>query len=144
VYKNILLPTDGTEFCQKAVVHGVELAKLAGAKVTGVTVAVPMRRMIAASLSAELLEDIKKSHRLALEKALGFVATTAKAAGVQFETIEILDDHPYRGIIAAAEKKGCDLIVMASHGQGGLAAVIVGSETHKVVTHTDIPVLIYR
>lgn len=144
MYKNILLPTDGTEFCQKAVAHGVELAKLAGAKVTGVTVAVPMRRMIAASLSTELLDSVKASHRAALTKALGFVEASAKAAGVTCETIEVQDEHPYRGIINAAEKKGCDLIVMASHGQRGLAAVIVGSETQKVVTHTDIPVLIYR
>ncbi len=144
MYKTILVPTDGTEFCAKAVSHGISLAKLAGAKVVGVTVSVPMRRAITSSLSAEMLASISANNSAAIKRSLGAVEAAAKAAGVPCETLEIEDEHPYQGIINAATKKKADLIVMASHGRRGLSAVILGSETHKVVTHTDIPVLIYR
>ena len=75
---------------------------------------------------------------------LGAVAKAAKKLGVACELIRVEDEHPYRAIIDAAELKGCDLIVMASHGRRGIAAIVLGSETVKVLTHSRIPVLIHR
>src|SRR5258708_5452078 len=66
----------------------------------------------------------------------------ARAAGVACETVQIEQDHPYEGIIETAERRGCDLIVMASHGRSGIAAIVLGSVTTKVLTHTKIPVLV--
>lgn len=144
VYKNILLPTDGTEFCEKAVRHGVALAKLVGGKVTGVTVTVPLSRFVAPSVPPEMVEKLRESRRAAVKEILASVAATAKASSVQCETLEVEDQHPYQGIIRTAQSKGCDLIVMASHGRRGVSALLIGSETQKVLTHTTIPVLVYR
>jgi nucleotide-binding universal stress UspA family protein len=142
VYKNILLPTDGTEFCEKAVRHGVALAKLGGARVTGVTVTVPMR--LPQSVPPDLAERLRESRRVEAEEILASVEATAKASGVQCETLEVNDEHPYQGIISTAQSKGCDLIVMASHGRRGVSALLIGSETQKVLGHSTIPVLVVR
>jgi nucleotide-binding universal stress UspA family protein len=75
---------------------------------------------------------------------LGVIEEKAKAAGVRCETFHTIDSSPYRAIIAAAEKHGCDLVFMASHGRRGLSALLLGSETQKVLTHSKIPVLVYR
>jgi len=144
VYKNILIPTDGTEFCDKAVRHGVALAKLAGARVTGVTVTVPFRRFIGTTTPPDILEKLLESRSEAVKKRLGSVEAMASASGVPCEAVEVEDEHPYQGIISTAVSKGCDLIVMASHGRRGISAVLIGSETQKVVTHTTIPVLVCR
>jgi nucleotide-binding universal stress UspA family protein len=144
VYKNILLPTDGTEFCEKAVRHGVALAKLAGARVTGVTVTVPFSRFVAPSFPPDMVEKLREIRCAAVKQILASVEETAKAAGVPCETVEVEDEHPHQGIISTAKTKGCDLIVMASHGRRGMSALLIGSETQKVVTHSIIPVLVCR
>jgi nucleotide-binding universal stress UspA family protein len=71
-------------------------------------------------------------------------ADAAKQAGVPCDTMQVENARPYQAIIAAASDKGCDLIAMASHGRGGLSAVVLGSVTNKVLTHTKTPVLVYR
>lgn len=144
VYKHILLPTDGTEFCEKAVRQGVALAKLIGARVTGVTVTTPFSSFVAPTIPSDMFERLRESRRVAVNEVLASVEATAKASGVPCQTIEVEDEHPYKGIINTAESKGCDLIVMASHGRRGMSALVVGSETQKVVTHTTIPVLVCR
>jgi len=78
------------------------------------------------------------------EKTLGAVAAAAQAAGVACETVQVEHEHPYRAIIHTADSKGCDLIVMASHGRHGVSAIVLGSETVKVLTHCKIPVLVHR
>ena len=75
-------------------------------------------------------------------KYLGMAEATAKAAGVPFRALHVVHDHPYAAIIEAAEKNHCDLIVMASHGRKGVSALILGSETTKVLTHSKVPVLV--
>jgi nucleotide-binding universal stress UspA family protein len=70
------------------------------------------------------------------------VTDAANAAGVACETVQVEHDHPYQAIIATAKDKGCDIIVMASHGRSGLSAILLGSVTNKVLTHTNIPVLV--
>jgi len=76
------------------------------------------------------------------EKILNGVAEEARQAGVACETVQIEEDHPYEAIIETAKQRGCDLIVMASHGRSGIAAIVLGSVTTKVLTHTKIPVLV--
>jgi len=78
------------------------------------------------------------------EKTLGAVANAAQAAGVACETVQVEHEHRYRAIIDTAETKGCDLIVMASHGRHGIAAIVLGSETVNALTHCKIPVLVHR
>jgi nucleotide-binding universal stress UspA family protein len=77
-------------------------------------------------------------------KTLGAIASAARAAGVACETIQVENEHPYQAIIDTARSKGCDLIVMASHGRRGVSAIVLGSETVKVLTHSKIPVLVHR
>jgi len=109
-----------------------------------VTVTVPFRRFVGMTAPPDILEKIVESRSEAVEKILGSVEAIARASGVPCETVEIDDEHPYQGIISTAESKGCDLIVMASHGRRGISAVLIGSETQKVITHTTIPVLVCR
>ena len=142
--KNILLPTDGTEFCDKAVKYGVSLAKMAGAKVTGVTVMAPMRQHMQVGLSDTVRNEIQIQRSNHEKLALASVQAAAEAAGVAYETVAAEDEHVYQGILDVATKKGCDLIVMASHGRRGIAAMVVGSETQKVIVHSAIPVLVCR
>ncbi len=78
------------------------------------------------------------------EKTLAAVADAVQAAGVACEMVHVEHEHPYQAIIDTAESKGCDLIVMASHGRHGIAAIVLGSETVEVLTHSKIPLLIHR
>ena len=145
MFKHILIPTDGSDLSRKAVRYGVQLAKASGAKVTALTVTDPYR---AATMDAVLIpvgeEDYEEQSRLLAERAMEQVKMAADAAGVPCETIREVHDQPYRAIIDAAHALNCDLIVMASHGRRGISALLLGSETVKVLTHSTIPVLVYR
>jgi nucleotide-binding universal stress UspA family protein len=93
-----------------------------------------------------MIEDTPAQYKARMqkhaEKILSAVAT--QAAGVACETIQVEHEHPYQAIINTADSKGCDLIVMASHGRRGISAIVLGSETVKVLTHCKIPVLVHR
>lgn len=145
VYTNILIPTDGSELAGKAVVHGVELAQKIGAKVTFLMVTLPFQVF---SAEAAMIEDTPADYTARLtelaQKTLDAAAAIAKAAGVAVETVQVENDRPYEAIIATASEKGADLIIMSSHGRKGISALILGSETSKVLTHCKIPVLIHR
>ena len=148
MYRNILIATDGSQLAEKAVEHGVSLAKLAGAKVTAVIVEAPfnvfnvpesqVRQMSAAF--TQHAEHVKQH----ATKVLSHVADVAKVAGVTCGTVQLEHEQPYEAIIKTAEDNGCDLIVMASHGRSGISAVLLGSVTNKVLSHSKIPVLVYR
>jgi nucleotide-binding universal stress UspA family protein len=138
MYTNILIATDGSELAGKAVQHGVALAKRIGAKVTMLTVLPP--DMI--TTDTQMIEIRKTRMQKHAEEILGAVAM--QTAGVACETIQVEHEHPYQAIIDTADSKGCDLIVMASHGRHGISAIVLGSETVKVLTHCKIPVLVYR
>jgi nucleotide-binding universal stress UspA family protein len=145
LYQNILVPTDGSEFANKGAEQGVLLAKEIRAKVTAVTVTEPFHVISVAPRQIEYTRSEYKKHTDAVaDKALGFVLDAAKRAGVACDTVHVEHEHVYRAIIDAAASKGCDLIAMASHGRHGVSAVVLGSETVKVLTHSKIPVLVYR
>ncbi len=145
LYRNILIPTDGSALAAKAVEHGVALAKQIGAKVTAVTVTEPFAPLaVAPGQLAYSREDYVERAAAFAAAALSGVAEAAQAAGLSCDTVHTENDHIFQGIIDAAAANGCDLIVMASHGRRGVVAVVLGSETVKVLTHSTIPVLVYR
>ena len=145
MFRHILIPTDGTDLSRKAVIYGMQLAKSLGARVTAITLTEPYH---IASMDAVLVAETAEEHdeRVArvADRALEQVKMAAEAAGVTAETLRESHDQPYRAIIDCALANQCDLIVMASHGRRGVAALLLGSETAKVLTHSTIPVLVYR
>ena len=146
MFRNILIPTDGSELSQKAVRYGVALAKHHGAKITTIHVIPDYHLMIAyeGSFDPVTEERIEQEAKTRAQAYLQFATETAAAAGVACETICETGDHPHDAILKAAEARGCDLILMTSHGRRGLAAVLLGSETRKVLTYTKTPVLVVR
>lgn len=148
MYKHILIPTDGSEVAAKAVEKGIAFAREAGARVTLFT-AVPEYQLPSTSAlmahrsTVSIAEHERRSRDLA-GNILGPAIDQARAAGVEWETDYALSDLPYRAIIEAAKKHGCDAICMASHGRTGLAKLWHGSETEEVLTHSDIPTLVVR
>jgi len=145
LFKNILVATDGSDPAAKAVEQGVLFAKEIGAKITAVTVTEPFHLLSVAPSQLEYTPIEYKKHAEAhAEKVLSMVSAAAKSEGVSCETLHVEHEHVHQAIIDAATARRCDLIVMASHGRRGVSAVVLGSETVKVLTHSTIPVLVYR
>lgn len=147
MYQNILLPTDGSASSRKAALNGIKLAQLAGAKVTAFFAAPPATPIIYKGILPVGLTN-PQEHARAIEqiaaKHLDFIAVAAKKAGVPCKCIHFTSDFPADAILAVAKKEKCDLIVMASHSKRGLSGVLLGSQTHKVLAHSTIPVLVQR
>lgn len=148
MYKHILLPVDGSRLSLKAVDECLAFAKSGGAKVTILNVVPHFSMHITVGFSSDVVKGLEKTreaeYRKAGERLIAELKAQAKAASVDCDGIVVVGDSPYEAIIANAEKRGCDLIMMASHGRRGLDAVLIGSETVKVLTHTKIPVLVVR
>jgi nucleotide-binding universal stress UspA family protein len=149
MYKNVLLPIDGSELSERALKECVALVKSTGGKVTAIHVishfhlhyqpwATP--RAMHEKIESEHEEEARRSAQAMVDK----LAQRIKTEGVECEGLVVVGDHPYEEIIDQARKCRCDLIVMASHGHKGLNAVLLGSETVKVLTHSKIPVLVVR
>ena len=145
MFTHILLPTDGSNLSQAAIQKGVQLAKSIKAKITGISV-VPEQKyyLYKTDINVQEKDERAKHHKLQANRNLAFLEKAAKEAGVPCETLCEIGDHPYETIIKVAEKRGCDLIMMASHGRRGLKGLLLGSETQKVLTHSLIPVLVHR
>ena len=147
MFKHILIPTDGSPLSAKAAVAGVEFARAVGAKVTALFAAPAPTPVVYEHFlpvgymppdeHAEMIEQ-------AARRYLGAIEQAAKAAGVPCESVHLTSDFPADTIVATARKRRCDLIFMASHGRKGVAAILLGSETQKVLAHGKIPVLVYR
>jgi nucleotide-binding universal stress UspA family protein len=146
MYRHILIPIDGSELAHRAVAHGLSLAKAVGAKVTALTIEASFNVYDVRASKMYQVSGVFAEHaehaKAHATKILDGVAAEAKAAGVPCETVQMEHDHPFEAIVAAAKERNCDLIVMASHGRGGIASVVLGSVTIKVLTHTKIPVLV--
>ena len=144
MYKHILLPTDGSELSKAAMNHGIELAKAIGARVTAMVVSTPLTSLVVdPSRVSGALEQYKALVAEQTAKYLDNIRNNAGMAGVDCVTMCIEHDKPYEAIVDTAKNNGCDLVVMASHGLRGVSAIL-GSETLKVLTHTSIPILVYR
>jgi len=147
MFKHILIPTDGSPLSERAVLAGIEMARVHGARVTGLFAApaptplvygdfVPVGYM-SPDLHRTLIEAASKHH-------LGVIEKAAAQVGVRVDCLSITSDFPADAILEAAAGRSCDLIFMASHGRRGLAALVLGSETQRVLAHAKIPVLVYR
>jgi len=147
VFKRILLPTDGSALSRKAVKQGVAFAQALGAKVVGFFSPEDYRALLYSEyVPPSLLSEaeFQAQAKRTAEKHLAFVEKTAKAASVPYEGFYLAGIAPWEAIIAAAKKKRCDLIFMGSHGRSGLAGLVLGSQTTKVLTHSKVPVLVTR
>jgi nucleotide-binding universal stress UspA family protein len=146
MFKHILIPTDGSAIALKAAKAAIRFAAQTGAKVTAFH-AVETRQPGATSayaLSARTFVDFEKRAREIGEAHVADVAALAEAAGVPFGSLVSKAHRPYEGIVEAARKRKCDLIWISSHGRRGLARLILGSVTLKVLAHAGVTVLVYR
>jgi nucleotide-binding universal stress UspA family protein len=145
MFSHLLLPTDGSEASEKAIRKAMELARDSNARITGLHVVQPFHL---ATYKIEMVEESRATYEanaLAVaRKYLEVIERGAKELGVPVDTSAVVAEHPYEAIIDAAKAGGCDLIVMASHGRRGMKAMLIGSETHKVLTHSTVPVLVLR
>jgi len=148
MFKHILIPTDGSKLSNAAAQAGVQLAKSLGARVTGFFAAPPATPIVFKGIlpvGYAAPEEHEESIRKAADAYLGAVAKAAKAAGVSCEVLTVRSDYPADAIVAAAKKRRCDLIFIASHGRRGVRREsLLGSETQKVLSESPIPVLVYR
>jgi nucleotide-binding universal stress UspA family protein len=145
MFKHILLPTDGSDLSAEVIKKGICLAKSIDAKVTGLCV-MPLQFTFFAEMEIprQALKQAIERCREVAETCLANIEKEAKETGVACDVVYERNDSPYEAIIRVAEQKGCDLIMMASHGRRGVGALLLGSETQKVLTHSKIPVLVYR
>jgi nucleotide-binding universal stress UspA family protein len=148
VFRNILIPTDGSKLSLKGAKAGVKLARALGARVTALYVVPPyvpaMYGETALYIPAVAPKEYKKASERAAKKALAAVETEAQTARVPCAGVFVTDRQPWGGILRVARSKRCDAIVMASHGRGALGGLILGSETQRVLAHSKIPVLVTR
>jgi len=147
VFKHILIPTDGSPVSTKAVKAGIALAKQHGAKVTGYHALEPVpTRLYGEGYIADkgMIAEFERRNRQAAKKRIAALAREAQKAGVSFAPLVETVRTPYEGIVEAAKKRKCDLILMASHGHRGLTRLMLGSVADKVVQLSKVPVLVYR
>jgi nucleotide-binding universal stress UspA family protein len=145
MYRHILVPTDGSELSNRAVEYASALAKAVNAKLTVLTVTTPYYGYaVEPGLVTIGIEDYQKNTAKLAARYIGVAKDIAAAAQVPCEAVHGEHAQPYQAIIDAAKERSCDLIVMASHGRRGVAAIVLGSETVKVLTHSTIPVLVVR
>jgi nucleotide-binding universal stress UspA family protein len=147
MYKHLLVPTDGSKLSAKAVTHSIELAKACGAKLTAFYASpdyptpvyeegvyyMPMKRKEYAARCSKEADKILKP-----------LISKAQEAGLEASSVHVIAAAPWEAILAAARKSKCDAIVMASHGRRGVSALLLGSETQRVLTHTKLPVIVVR
>lgn len=144
MYTHILLPTDGSDLSKAAMTHGIALAKATGAKVTALVVSTPLQSLVVDPTAAtKALAQYKVLVAEQTAKYLNHVKEDAQRVGVPCATLCVEHDKPYEAIVETARDHHCDLVVMASHGLRGVSAIL-GSETLKVLTHSTIPILVYR
>lgn len=145
MFKHILIPTDGSELSEIAIKNGVQFAKEAHAKITGITVTPPFHYSGRDAIQiTDSIEQYTAQAKTMAERHLHTLKEEASKAGVDCELVHCSSDHPYEEIVKTAENHHCDVIFQASHGKRGISALIWGSETQKVLTHSKIPVLVFR
>lgn len=142
MYKHVLVPTDGSRVSEAAIREAINLARHLGASVTGITVCPEFHVF---TFRPTEIEDTKTDRWDMTAHAAAYlrvIEEAAKAAGVPCETVMAIGDQPYEAIVGTARDKGCDLIVMGSHGRSGLKGVLLGSQTQRVLAHASVPVLV--
>lgn len=147
MFKHLLVPTDGSALSQDAVARAVAFAREAGARITffHAQPEVPVAYLGVGAIADPQL-TLQAQQRLdgAAHEILDAAMQLAREAGVDGQPVARVGSRPYELIIGTAQAQGCDLIFMASHGRRGVEALLLGSETQKVLTHSTVPVLVYR
>ena len=149
MFKHVLVPTDGSPLSDNTVQRAISFARENGAKITFLY-AKPEYPITyfdfgeGALINPNTAETFARMTEQQAEAILGTCSKLAQEAGVDCKSIAVTSDLPHTAIIEAAAQYGCDLIFMASHGRRGLSGLLLGSETQKVLTHSKVPVLVYR
>jgi nucleotide-binding universal stress UspA family protein len=148
MFTNILVPTDGGPLSRKAMAAAIKLAKQNNARITSVHATptfvpvmidgmTPPPELVSPAEHKKVMARVAANVLRAMEKM-------CRTAGVAWEGVHVAEEEPYRAVIDTARRKRCDLVLMASHGRRGVAGFLLGSETQKVLTHSKVPVLVYR
>ena len=145
MFKHVLIPTDGSALSRMALDRGLALAKSLDARVTVLHVATPFHVVTTDSVAlSDTRDQYERYVKAQAQEITSAAETSAKEEGVNAHGVYVVAEHPYEAIIKTAQDEGCDLILMASHGRRGIKGLLLGSETQKVLTHSAIPVLVYR
>ncbi len=144
MYKRILVPTDGSELSQKAVATACSLTKLTGAHMVALCVKEPFPYSAISEMQPVPPQEFYDSQERIARQRVDAAVEQARAEGVAAEGVTVEALHPWEAILDVAKTRECDAIVMASHGRRGLNALLLGSETQKVLTHGSVPVLVVR
>jgi nucleotide-binding universal stress UspA family protein len=146
MFKHVLIGTDGSDLAGKAATTGLTLAKELNAQVTAVTVTPPWNAVAAVAERSlpNPVADYDEIVAASANRILWDVTQMAKKIGIACATLHSKDKHPAEGILETAKERGCDLIVMASHGRRGISRMLLGSQTSEVLTFSAIPVLVCR
>ncbi len=146
MYEHLLVPVDGSELSERAMTHSIGLAKMLGASITGLTAEPPLPVLVveqaAVAYDVETFQEHEKRCEAHAREILEAFAAKARAAGVHFDGQFVITDNVQQAIVDVASKQNCDLIVMATHGRHGLDAMIHGSLTKSVLSHSKLPLLI--
>ena len=144
MYQRILLPTDGSVITDKAMTSALALAKLAGAALQALAVKDPFPYSAMSEMQPIAPQEFFDAQERVARERVQKVVDAAAAAGVPCQAYTVEASHPWQAIVEQAKAGACDLIVMASHGRRGISALLLGSETQKVLTHASLPVLVVR
>ncbi|TXH63127.1 MAG: universal stress protein [Burkholderiaceae bacterium] len=144
MFKRILVPTDGSDITGKAVDTAIALAKSVGAQLYAISVKEPFPYSAISEMQPTPPQEFFDAQERIAAKRLALVTDAAKAAGVACQAHSVEALHPWEAIIDHAKRNECDLVVMASHGRRGVSALLLGSETQKVLTHSTVAVLVVR
>jgi len=147
MFKHFLVPTDGSDLSKRAAAAAVEQARATGARLTVLHAMPPATPLVFGELLPVAYMPPDEHERLVNKAAdiyLADIEAQAQAAGVECDTVKVTSDFPAEAIIDAAKQRQCDVIWMASHGRRGMAAVLLGSETQKVLAHAELPVVVFR
>jgi nucleotide-binding universal stress UspA family protein len=144
MYTNILVPTDGSEITAKAVQHAIALAKTCGAKLSTVSIKEPFPYSAISEMQPVPPQEFYDAQERIAAARVKAVVDASAVAGVPCVASTMEAVHPWEAIVDHAKVQGCDLIVMASHGRRGVSALLLGSETQKVLTHCTMPVLVVK
>ena len=144
MYQRILVPTDGSDITAKAVSTAVSLARALGATVCTVSVKEPFPYSAVSEIQPTPPQEFFDAQQRLASERVQAVRDACAAAGVPCEAYTVEALHAWEAIIEHARQNACDLLVMASHGRRGMTALLLGSETQKVLTHSTLPVLVVR
>jgi nucleotide-binding universal stress UspA family protein len=144
MYRNILVPTDGSDITQKAVQTAITLAKTLGAKLSTISVKEPFPYSAISEMQPVPPQEFYDAQERIAASRVKVVVDAASAAGMDCSASTVEALHPWEAITDYAKAQGCDLVVMASHGRRGVSALLLGSETQKVLTHSTVPILVVK